>query len=205
MKFRTLLTAVLLLLTANVHAQTFGDTPFGFKMGMSLAEAKALEGVVVDTMMEREDRRSKKKILALSSAPVKDDRFGRWELFFTEKHGLYKFHAISKKTPVGTGGQGVMPKYVAIREDLTKAYNGYTRSAYVEGVGAWETAGDWLLSVATKSQRGDGRAFISHFRPGFYKKSETLEQVEISLILQDPAVMLLIFDFHNSFAATYGR
>ena len=77
MKFRTLLTAALLLLAANVHAETFSDTPFGFKMGMTLAEAKALEGVVVDTTMERKERRSNKKILVLSSAPVKDDRFGR--------------------------------------------------------------------------------------------------------------------------------
>ena len=181
MKYRILLLSVLVVLAANVHAETFGDTPFGFKMGMSQAEAKALKGVVVDTTMER----GNKKILVLSSASVKDGRFGRWELFFTEKHGLYKFHAISVKTPVGKGGTGVMPKYVEIREDLSNAYNGYTRSAYVEGVGAWETAGDWLLSVATKSRRQDGRAFISHFRPGHYKESETLEQVELSLILQE--------------------
>ena len=206
MKHRTLLTAVLLLLAANVHAQTFGDTPFGFKMGMSLAEVKALEGVVVDTMMEQNawGMGKKKQVLVLSSAPVKDARFVKWDLYFTEKHGLYEILAASDTFRVGTGGQDIMPKYVALREDLTKAYNGYKKEAYAEGIGAWEPAGDWLNSVLSKTRRPDGRAFITSYRPSL-KKSETMRRVELSILLSDPATMLVILGFRNSFDAVYGN
>ena len=49
MKFRNLLTVAFLMLTVNIQADPLGENPFGFKMGMSEEEIKALEGVTVDT------------------------------------------------------------------------------------------------------------------------------------------------------------
>ena len=202
MLYRTLLASALLFVMASViHADPFGDNPFGFKMGMTQDDVRNLEGVVVDSALIW----NKKPMLILSKVPVPDARFVSFDLYFTEKHGLYKFLARSDTIRIGTGGGNIMPKYVELRKDLTKAYGTYTRSAYVEGVNAWEDAANWLSIVGKRSGRHDGRAFISGWRPGYWKKSKQLRDVELSIYLTDPSNFLLMVDFHNAFDAQSGN
>ena len=187
------------MLVSAIHANPFEEDPFGFKMGMTQDEVRNLEGVVVDTVRAWSD----KEILTLSKVPQPHPRFVEYYLYFAKKHGLYSISASSDTIRIGMGGQNIMPKYVELREELTKAYNGYTVSAYVEGVGTWETPGNWMVQVANKSGRPDGRAFLSEWRPIYYKKSKQLSTVELSIRLAEPATFLLILDFSNSFAARY--
>ena len=202
MKFRTLLFLLLLVLTASTaHANAFGVNPFGFKMGLSRDEVKNLEGVVVDTSWTTRT----KQVLLLSKVPVPDDRFVKFVLYFTEKRGLFTFHAISKDIPAGTGGSNLMPKYFELREELNEAYNGYTISHYVDNVAAWEPEDDWALKVIQRSGRDDFRAFLTNFRPKRYDRSEEVTGVELSISLGTPAQIMVIVDYLNYYDAVRGR
>ena len=204
-KLLLLSVAVSLVVTVSVvHANPFGANPFGFKMGLSQDDVRNLKGVVVDSAWT-ESRNKVNQVLMLSKVPVPDERFVRFVLYFTEKEGLYTFHAISDTIAVGTGGSNLMPKYIELREELNKAYNGYTIAHYIENVPAWEPAGDWVLKVLRRSGRDDFRAFLSTWRPSRNKRSEEVGTVELSISLGNPAQILMIVDYHNYFDAVYRR
>ena len=209
MNNQILLASLLLIVMAStVHANPFGENPFGFRMGMTQDDVRNLEGVVVDSAWTWRNI----KILTLSKVPVPDARFGTFNLYFTEKHGLYTLQAKSNLIRVGTGGQDIMPKYVALREELATIYdkytrNGYTRSAYVDGVASWETGIKWASEVRNRSGRHDSQAFISSWRLGLghEKKSEQLSTVELSIRMLDPANFMLTFGFRNMHDAARNR
>ncbi len=200
MKFRNLLTVAFLMLTVNIQASPLGENPFGFKMGITQDDVRNLEGVVVDSAWVS----GKTKVLTLSKVPVPDARFVTFNLYFTEKHGLYTLQAMSNFLRVGTGGQDIMPKYVALREELAKIYDkytkyGFTKSAYVDGIATWETGIEWALQVRKGSGRHDGHAFVSNWLLGLggQKQSEQLSIVGLSIRVWDPANLVLTFGFRN--------
>ena len=197
MNFRNLLTAALLMLAVNVQADPLGENPFGFKMGMSLEEVKALEGVAVDTTQTW----YKNRLAVLSKVPDPHPLFVTYQLYISEKHGLYRINAWSSNIEIGKGGQNIMPKYIELREELEKRYNGYRRSAYVEGGATWEPPSDWLMRVLKNNPRKDRVAFISEWSPTHYKRSEQLGNVELSIYLNKPANFMITFHFTNSFQA----
>ena len=94
-----------------------------------------------------------------------------------------------------------MPKYIELREELVKRYNGYTRSAYIEGGAAWEMPSDWLIRVLKNTPRKDRQAFISEWSPAHFKRSEQLGHIELLIYLNKPANFLLTYDFTNWFQA----
>ena len=197
MKFRNLLTAALLLLAVNVQADSLGENPFGFKMGMSEEEVKALEGVTVDSSRAWYNHR----LAILSKVPHPHPLFATYHLYFSKKHGLFRINAWSGDIEIGKGGQNIMPKYIELREELVKRYNGYTRSAYIEGGAAWEMPSDWLIRVLKNNPRKDRQAFISEWSPAHSKRSEQLGHIELLIYLNKPANFLLTYDFTNWFQA----
>ena len=196
MLYRTLLTLALLFLAANIHADPLGENPFGFKMGMSLEEVKALEGVTVDTSRAWYNH----KLAILSKVPYPHPLFVTHHLYFSKKHGLYRINAWSGDIEIGKGGQNIMPKYVELREELVKRYEGYTRSAYIDGGASWEMPEDWIIRVL-KNNRGNRQAFISKWSPARFKRSEQVGHIELLIHLNKPANFLLTFDFTNWFQA----
>ena len=206
MKFCNLLTVAFLMLTVNIQADPIGENPFGFKMGMSEEEIKAMEGVTVDTSMAWRMGKHDVRLVMLSKAPHPHPPFvNNFHLYISKKHGLFKITAWSSETEIGQGGQNIMSKYVEIRGQLTKRYNGFLRAAYIEGGATWETPNDWLTRVQKKGiARGDMRVFFSEWSPRRFKRSEQIVHIELSIYVNYPVSFRLTFEFTNTFQAMWG-
>ena len=205
MKFRNLLTVAFLMLTVNIQADPLGENPFGFKMGMSEEEIKAMEGVTVDTSMARRMGKHNAGLVRLSKAPHPYPPFVHFDLYISKKHGLFKIIAWSSKIEIGQGGQNIMSKYVEIREELAKRYNGFLRAAYIEGGATWETPNDWLTRVQKKGiARRDMRVFFSEWSPRRFKRSEQIVHIDLSIYVNYPVSFCLTFEFTNTFQAMWG-
>ena len=206
MKFRNLLTVAFLMLTVNIQADPLGENPFGFKMGMSEKEIKAMEGVTVDTSMAWSVRpRRNDRLVILSKVPHPHPPFvNNFHLYISKKHGLFKILAWSSKIEIGQGGQNVMSKYVEIREQLVKRYKGYRRSAYIEGGATWETPNEWITRVLKNNPRKDFQVFFSEWSPRRIKRSEQISHIDLSILAHNPATFCLTFGFTNSFQAMWG-
>lgn len=203
MTFRNLLTVAFLMLTVNIQASPLGENPFGFKMGMSEEEIKAMEGVTVDTSRAWD---SNIRLVELSKVPYPHPPFvNNFDLYISKKHGLFEIIAWSSYIEIGQGGQNIMSKYVEIREQLAKRYKGYTRSAYIDGGGAWETPTDWMARVLKNNPRKDYQIFFSDWSPYRTERSEQIGHIGLSIYVSNPAILGLTFSFTNSFQARWGN
>ena len=207
MKFRNLLTVAFLMLTVNIQADPLGENPFGFKMGMSEEEIKAMEGVTVDTSRTWRMGKHNVRLVILSKAPHPHPPFdNNFHLYISKKHGLFKILAWSSKIEIGQGGQNIMSKYVEIREQLVKRYKGFRRSAYIEGGASWETPTDWTTRVLKKNPRKDLQVFFSEWSPYRAERSEQIGSIDLSIFVNSPvnSNFCLTFGFTNSFQAMWG-
>ena len=207
MTFRNLLTVAFLMLTVNIQASPLGENPFGFKMGMSEEEIKALEGVTVDTIKTWPIRSGRNvRLVKLSKVPHPHPPFvNHFDLYISKKHGLFQIIAWSSKIEIGQGGQNIMSKYVAFREQLVKRYKRDRRSAYIEGGATWETPTDWIRRVLKNNPRRDVQVFFSEWSPIRSKRSEQIGHIDLSIFVSNPAMLGLTFRFANSFQAMWGN
>ena len=205
MKFCNLLTVAFLMLTVNIQADPLGENPFGFKMGMSEEEIKAMEGVTVDTSQAWRMGKHDVRLLILSKVPEPHPLFdNNFQLYISKKHGLFTILAWSSKIEIGQGGQNIMSKYVEIREQLVKRYKGFRRSAYIDGGATWETPADWRTRVLKNNPRRDSQVFFSEWSPYRAKRSEQISHIDLSILVGHPAIFGLTIRFTNSFQATWG-
>ena len=180
---------MLFVAIGNIHANPFGEYPFGFQKRMSEAEAKALEGTVVDSSYEWYGRR----IVTFSKVPVSHDQLASYSynLYFNDDK-LTTIIVTSDTIRIGVGGQNIMPKFIKLRDELGKHYNGYTKSCYPDGINPYETPLNWIHSVLKQTRSPHGLAFVTTYRPGFYLKHKQVREVELSIDMGDPATIRLV-------------
>ena len=196
---RTLLASALLFaLTSTANAKPFGDHPFGFKEAMTYEEVKALEGIVItkDYIWDR------KNVLELSKVPEQHPLFINYQLYFTEKQGLYAIVVYSDTIRIGKGGSNVMPAFISVRDEIAEHYGrNFYKSNYVEGGAAWETPTDWLARIHQKLRykRNYSNAFVTSWQSGqLNTMPDGMSYLELRISLTgDPLYIVGQVEFHN--------
>ena len=160
------------MMVASVHAG-----PFGFKMGMSLEEAKALEGVVV-TRKFSSDHRETIEI----TKPIEV--------------------AYSDRMDVGNGGEKIMKEYQVLRDQLHEMYKmGGVRKEGFFTSNSWESPEEWTQRFIYLSS-----AFITTWKDmsalGGKPFKDDVQQVTLSVLASfGKGRFQLQIDFKNSFSA----
>ena len=194
-----LLSTLLFVLASTTWANPFGDYPFGFKEGMAYEEVKAIKelGITKDYIW------NKKRILELSNPPARHPLFINYQLYFTEKTGLYVITAYSDTIRIGKGGSIVMPKFIEVRDEIAGSYGlNFQRVNYVDGGAAWETPIDWLRRVTQSIRRrntvNSSDAFMTAWKGGLVTLPEGVNYVGLRISLTgDPLYIVATIHFDN--------
>ena len=174
------------------------DAPFGLRMGMTVEEIKAIEGVEIDSITVF---RNGKSFLTISKAPSLSPDFKEYILSVSPKHGLYVLVAYSDYIPAGNGGSNIMPKYMQIREKISSVYNGYTRRKnYITSGPAWESGEDWVDRIS-RSIGYEGNPFETIWSPGAVGRSKTVSDVNLHISATIPPRIAVVVEFRNFWTA----
>lgn len=106
-----------LLMMVTMMVSTIQAGPFGFTMGMSLREVKAIDGIVVKS----ETYRSYATVLQVANPPA--DIFDMYVLLFSNR-GLYKIIA-SSTIRTKNDGRNLAREYFIMREYLKRVYGAF--------------------------------------------------------------------------------
>ena len=107
----------MLLAMMTMTVSTIYAGPFGFEMGMSLREVKAMDGIVIKS----ETYRSYATVLQVANPPA--DIFDMYVLLFSDR-GLYKIIA-SSTIRTENDGRNLAREYFIMREGLKRVYGAF--------------------------------------------------------------------------------
>lgn len=160
--------------------------PFGFDMGMSINESKAL-GLTVKS----QTKRSYATVLELAGS--RSEVFDKYVLFFSSK-GLYKIIA-SRVSKTTTDGQGLIRDYFTAREGMKMVYGPYQEhKVLLDATGPKGMGFMWILKEKKI------RLFSSWPKYQRTKLKDHIRSIEVELVafsLYTGAVIVTI-EFINS-------
>lgn len=114
--------------------------PFGFHMGMSLAELRKTVPLVADS--------TSSYLFSTTTAPKPNSQFESYLLVVSPKYGLCKLSAIG--TNVSTDGYGmeVKQRFSDIKAALTDKYGPSKSYDFLHAGSIWDENQDWMMGIA---------------------------------------------------------
>ena len=123
----------------GLSASCFAEAPFGLKVGMTLAEAKKINGNA-----ELLDKNS----YSFKKVPIPYKGFDDYLMVITPKSGLCKVIGFGKPITTSAYGDGVKSEFATLKESLIKKY-GKPEGDYdfLRAGSIWKSPSEWMMSL----------------------------------------------------------
>ena len=170
------------VISATHNPKPQNDGPFGFRRGMTKAEAIKLVG---RGAIESEDG----DVLVLKTAPRAHPDFFEYALFVSPVDGMLKLAAFGRPVDTNDFGSELRQEFLRLVKDISITYGKPTTYDYLKSGSIWNEPRDWMTGLIKKER------VLDAFWDGTPMSGMVGVEIQASAISSDLGHMTLTYEF----------
>lgn len=141
---RIFMIVALLILVSSIFGQPYKG-PFGLKMGLTLAQLKA-----IDPNLEKMDNTM--PMYRMTNVPTPHRSFEWYVVIVSGETGLCKIMAVGKDIATNSSGSSLISEYNSVRDAIATKYGEYTEYDYLMSGSIWYDSEDFMMGLVQKDR-----------------------------------------------------